>query len=244
MEQLDVLSKKGTTATVELSRMSDGNFWTVESIVFRFHSHFNRMMFREKSSIHTVLHQSLVAAILPYLPERPDAGLLSANGFHVNVNGTLIKGLRVITHPGSNGRDLLSLHLVDISGSPFNIAKPAYRGSDDAQEQCADLAAKTMVDLVKPCIELFEHILANGLSSEAAELIQPRLKTMKVAGERLSQYAEDLTDVLCMPRAKPDLAFAIEGRRPSPEGHEASNVLFGHQQAIELKGHLREEQAV
>lgn len=235
MEQLDVLPKKETTATVELSRKTGGKHWNVESIIFRFPHHFNRMMFRDTASIQSVLHKSLLVAILPYLMDTDEAGILSAKGFHVVIPGASIDGLRVMTHVGQPEKDLVTLQFVKISGAPFNITNSAYQPYDVPSEQCADLASLTLVELVKPCVELVDHIVKNGLTSQTLEHIRPRLKTMTRTGERLTQYANDIKDAICHLRAEDPtaaIAFAEGYARAQKARNTTADVLFGHQDAL------------
>lgn len=236
MEQVQVLAQSENSATIELSWKTEPKACSIESINFRFAHHYQRMMVREKVEAEAVLRGELFQSILGYLVDSGEIGILSAKDVEINLPGAKIRHLRITKHPARADKHFATVQLVEIFGNALNILTHKYNATEASYRQSVDLATLALIDVVKPCLELFDHILANGMTEETAQTIRPRLQTMKVKGEALSGYFGELTDTVCnlnrdVARTRSEAVATV----PALQDRAKVDVLFGHHDALDAR---------
>lgn len=164
------------------------------------------------------LHDTVVSRIArlldSHLTTRRASAVLSRSIYGVTLPGLRLTGLRLLTRSRKDGSATATVRFLKAEGDQAAILKPHLRGAAPHHPTIVETALPVLRDLLCPALEVFDHILAHGLSEADARVLAARLKTMRARRDELSDYVELLTGAL----------LSGEGRASPPEDTRTERI--------------------
>ncbi|SMX38858.1 hypothetical protein [Maliponia aquimaris] len=131
-----------------------------------------------------------------HLAAQQESMVLSRALFGLKLPGLTLTGLRLLTRIRKGGAASATVRFLRSEGEPTAILAPHLRGPGPGGNDLDKTALPVLRDLLCPALEVFDHILAHGLSEADARVLAARLKTMRARRDELSDYIELLTGAL------------------------------------------------
>ena len=210
MEALTSDGSSGKSLLLTLRRRVSGGDWILDSAQFRFPSHYYRLNFSENVSMQAALCQPLNDAIAPFLPTSDQPHVVSAADKVLMLPGLVLKGMRVLTHRVHDGIQSVLVRFTDAMGDMRAALRPAFRDAEGLKNEREDLAIRTLVDLVNPCLDIFDHAMTHALTAEQARVIHARVQSLAEHRNELALFAEMLRRFVDDPEKLPSMAAEQE----------------------------------
>lgn len=174
------------------------------------------MFFESVTTLGQAFQDDICAAIESYLAATDAKQVTAAGQMELALPGLLLRGARVLMHRVQDGVQLATVRFTKAIGNLQAALRPKFRAQETLREEREDLATRTLVDLVHPCLDLFDHLTGvpvteaevGRLHSRFARLTQTRDELFFFSGliRRLISTDRDPAPVAEM---QADLAHAM-----------------------------------
>lgn len=179
-----------------LTRDGPDGPWKFSYARFRSGHMSTRMAMDSPKALDTALAPAIAEILHSRLWDAQETTVHSESDFAATLPGLEMKGLRVLTRIGPNGSAAASIRFVQTAGDVSAVFANGYRPNATPMDSVETVAAPVLHELLLPALEVFDHILENGLTDRQANLLTARIKTMRAKRDELSDYIALLTRVV------------------------------------------------
>jgi hypothetical protein len=127
------------------------------------------------------------------LGEARDTSVYSHAEYVIDLPLLQLRGLYILTHLSKDGGVAACVRFSNVDGNLGAVFAPALRPLESPQGDLDALILPLLQDLLCPALEVFDHVLENGLSEPNAKVLAARVKTMRAKRDELSDYVTLLT---------------------------------------------------
>lgn len=238
-----------------LNRDEGNRAWHLVNARILHDHHTQRMLFDPDLPLDDALHPLVAQCLTRALERQFETAVLSDRDLVLELGTLRLEGLRVLTRCPPDGTSTASVRFLNSVGDRDAILSDRMRPPRPELPEVDTLVAPVLQELLYPALEVFDHILQNGLSDENARTLAARVKTMRARRDELSDYIALLSKVVSDSRPpapgglpakqlpapfRADDHMASRSLRWSPEAGLSrgldGGILHGHSMALDLKG--------
>ncbi|MGP6086695.1 hypothetical protein [Antarctobacter jejuensis] len=238
-----------TTGTVEiwLSRETADADWRVINASLGMPKHRQRLLPNSPSPIQDIFVPKAADVLTHHLNTVSETAVFSKSDFSLTLPGLRIRGLRILSRVAPDGSATASVRFVQTEGELNSLIQPQMRTGATAPPVNIDaLTIPVLEDLLRPALEVIDHVLDNGLSEEDARVLAARVKIMRSKRDELADYVSLLTRYTSTmafhpsPLLTPEQTIRIEAANNQPSRAiswnpttgatrgESGSILHGH----------------
>lgn len=174
--------------------------WRLVNARLLYRHHAQRMLFDAAEPLDVALAPDVAECLEEYLSVRETA-VFSNRDLVIDLGDLRVVGLRVLIRFDGDGNATANIRLMSTDGDMSAVFAPEFRpGFQPPRPEPAsspttieDVTMPVLQELLYPALEIFDHILENGLSEENAKVLAARVKTMRAKRDELSDYVALLT---------------------------------------------------
>lgn len=251
LQELCVPEATSSPSTIEawLSKSSHGQDWCVANVRLRHHDYSQRLMLDDPRPLANVFAPELAKVLNAELAAIDKTAVHSRSEFELELPQLTLHGLRILTRIAPNGSGTASIRLVRAERDLCHVLGPGLRCEHESPPEIDDIALPVLSDLLYPALEIFDHILENGLTEADSRVLAARIKTMRAKRDELSDYIGLLSRFIesgpqrraAVGRQQRPLSLSAPGAIPSREIRwdssgrsvrgEHGSILHGHHDA-------------
>ncbi|ODM46312.1 hypothetical protein A9320_06605 [Ruegeria sp. PBVC088] len=190
LQELCVPEATSSPSTIEawLSKSAHGQDWCVVNVRLRHHDHSQRLLLDDPRPLADVFAPELARILDAELAAIKDTAVNSRSGFKLELRQLTLHGLRILTRIDPTGSGTASVRFVRAEGDLCHVLGPGLRCEHETPPNIDDIALPVLCDLLYPALEIFDHILENGLTEADSRVLAARIKTMRAKRDELSDY--------------------------------------------------------
>lgn len=169
--------------------------WRLINSRLLYKQHAQRMLFDEPKPLEVALAPQVAGCLQTYLSSVRETAVFSDRDLVIDLGELRVRGLRVLTRFDHEGNATANIRLMSTDGEMSAVFAPDFRpgfrppAPQPLPATVEDVTMPVLQDLLYPALEIFDHILENGLSEENVKVLAARVKTMRAKRDELSDYA-------------------------------------------------------
>lgn len=217
--------------TVEawLSRDTADSAWRVVNARLKFPKHGQRLLPDSPAPIEEIFAPEIASLLESHLGTVRETAVFSHSDFSFRLPGLKIDGLRILTRVGQDGSATASIRFVRTVGDLRAMLQSGVFAGDAPSMDLDSLTLPMLQDLLRPALEVVDHILEHGLSDEDARVLTARVKTMRTKRDELSDYIDLLTRYAILPASRGEVPSLAGAKAEAESRIETHNTLHSRQ---------------
>lgn len=178
--------------SIELARGESDTDWQVKTVTLRTSVGVVRHIFKELSSLAEALNGQLAAFLSQKLETLAPRGILALQDAFPLTDGTTLLKFRFMSTGVFEGMARATVNVFQVIGSMASLFSPRYRQTLGIEDTSQRVAAKALVDLINPCLDLLRSPL-NTQQGEVQVKIEQRLNKLAEVQNELTFWSGLLT---------------------------------------------------
>lgn len=167
--------------------------WTISAVRLRMGSFSQAVECGAFTPPDEILADDVAMVLQRHLSRKGTPTRLEMPEVTVQLKGLTLTGLMMEIRADSVGNLTCCARFNEAHGHLPALLRSGLSTAPGVELQIEDVALPAMQELLIPAIEVFDHIMENGLSEQDADVLRARLKTLKSRRDELSDLVSLLT---------------------------------------------------